>query len=99
MWWMVVTIALTFAALFVVLRLATEAHAQRPIITGGKGGGINGGEPDHTLHGIGAAWLPPGSSICKFESDHAAWSSLYDQVDDGIAAAFSASGEFAGFAD
>ena len=39
-WWLwsmvatITTIALTFAAFFVVLRLATEAHAQRPIITG-----------------------------------------------------------------
>jgi hypothetical protein len=37
MWWMVVTIAtipLTLAALSIVLRLATPAHAQRPMITG-----------------------------------------------------------------
>jgi hypothetical protein len=37
MWWMVVTIAtipLILAALSIVLRLATPAHAQRPIITG-----------------------------------------------------------------
>ena len=34
MWWLVATIALTLAALCLVLRLATTAHAQRPIITG-----------------------------------------------------------------
>jgi hypothetical protein len=34
LWSMVVTVALTLAALFLVLRLGTPAYAQRPIITG-----------------------------------------------------------------
>jgi hypothetical protein len=34
LWSMVVTVALTLAALCLVLRLATPAYAQRPIITG-----------------------------------------------------------------
>jgi len=34
MWWTVLTIALTLTALCFVLRLATPAHAQRPMITG-----------------------------------------------------------------
>ena len=33
MWWMVVTIARTLAVLCFVLRLATPAHAQSPLIT------------------------------------------------------------------
>ncbi len=48
MWWMVVTIALTLAGLCFVLRLATPAHAQSPMITGwlAANAGCKGGRSD-----------------------------------------------------